>query len=90
MRDRRPFVEIARKVRSAGGTIGEVLTQLRRAGAEQIDCVVVIREVESVSLTVAKELVDSSDVWADRRVANAKLRDEAINALDVLAEEESR
>jgi ribosomal protein L7/L12 len=87
MATRHGLIELARSLRAKGLPTDQVLRSLREAGAEQIDCVVVLREVDQISLGRAKELVDSSQVWADRHATNARLREASVK---VLVEETTR
>lgn len=75
------LVERAKRVRLGGGDIDDVLTALRRDGATMIESVKVVRELESLPLEKAKEVVDASTTWNDRHSMNDRLREVAINAL---------
>jgi hypothetical protein len=74
-------LKVAQSLREEGRGTDEVLSGLRAIGAEPLDCVIVLREVDGISLALAKELVDGSRVWADRRSANELLRRQALEVL---------
>ena len=42
----------------------------------------IVREVDSISLGYAKDLVDASTVWSDRFSDNDSLREKAIEELE--------
>jgi hypothetical protein len=80
-----------RSVRSSGGSIEDALAELRQAGADIVDSVKALREVEGIRLGAAKVIIDESATWADARAANEWLRDLAEEALrSDLAEAEDR
>ena len=54
---------------------------MREAGADQMQSLKVIREVDRVSLGQAKVAVDESSVWSDMRATNERLRDIAEKAI---------
>jgi len=76
------LIDLAKKRRRKGSSVEEVLASLRSEGATIVDCLKVVREVEGVRLGRAKEIVDSSDTWADVRESNERVRSLAMQALD--------
>lgn len=76
------FRNMAVRMRDAGASTDEWLLELRKAGATQIESVKVVRDVGDVPLGEAKEIVDRSPVWDDRRDVNRRLREDLIRALD--------
>ena len=76
------FRKMAIRLRDAGASTDEWLLELRKAGATQIDLLKVVRDVRDVPLSEAKEMVDRSPVWDDRRDVNQRLREDLIRALD--------
>lgn len=76
------FVQMVREATDGGASVELALQMLRTAGASQIDTAKAIREGLGVDLGEAKELIDRSDTWADRREVNNALRDIAAQAID--------
>jgi len=76
------LVDLAKKQRRKGSSVEEVLASLRSEGATIVDSVKVVREVEGVRLGRAKEIVDSSDTWADVRESNERVRSLAMQSLE--------
>jgi ribosomal protein L7/L12 len=72
----------ATRLRQEGKDIEDVLRVLRDNGATIMDSVKVIRQVESVHLGTAKEIVDASVTWADHYSSNDELRRVAIEAME--------
>jgi ribosomal protein L7/L12 len=73
---------LARRLRSEGIEWDEVLARLRCDGATIIESVKIVRELDSVTLGKAKDLVDSSIAWSDQFSENDALRKTAIEALE--------
>lgn len=82
MKDICRLVDLAKKQRRKGSSVEEVLASLRSEGATIVDSVKVVREVEGVRLGRAKEIVDSSDTWADVRESNERVRSLAMQSLE--------
>jgi hypothetical protein len=76
------FTNLSLQLRSEGSDLEVVLSRLRSEGATIIECVKIVRSIESVPLGRAKAIVDTSCTWADRFAANDKLRTSAIEALE--------
>jgi ribosomal protein L7/L12 len=70
----RDLLEVARDLRVSGADLETVLSELRRLGAPQVDCLKIVREVEGVRLGRAKEIVDASLTWADQQATNEQFR----------------
>jgi ribosomal protein L7/L12 len=70
------------EIKDAGLSTDAMLARLRQEGADIVESLKVLREVEGISLGQAKIIVDESAAWADRRSANEQLRDVAEKALD--------
>jgi hypothetical protein len=64
----------AARMRLEGVPLEQVLGDLRREGASIVDSIKIVRLVESIQLGQAKKIIDQSDVWADRRDINRKIR----------------
>jgi len=73
-------LEVAQAMQEQGLAIEEILAQLRASGVTIIDSAKVIRRIENGDLGRAKEIIDSSQTWADRRKANEQVRRVAIQA----------
>lgn len=67
-------LELAQATQEQGSDREELLTRLRASGVTIIDSLKVIREIERVDLGKAKEIIDSSETWADRREGNKNIR----------------
>jgi ribosomal protein L7/L12 len=80
---------LARDMKEQGIEREKILARLRASGATIIDSLKVIRQIESVSLTEAKNIVDSSETWADKRAANERVRRALIQALEEEGAEQS-
>jgi ribosomal protein L7/L12 len=76
------LLDVAHQVRADGQDLERVLAALRDAGATMIDSVKIVRELESVPLGEAKQILDSSTTWADERAQHDELRRMAVEALD--------
>jgi hypothetical protein len=86
--DRHTYEELlalARAGRPIGGRIDDVLQDLGKAGASQVDGIKVLVEIEGIGLGEAKKVVDASPVWADRREANRRARAAALRTARQMA-----
>jgi len=70
----------AQAMRERRLAIEDILAQLRASGVTIIDSAKVIRRIENVDLGKAKEIIDGSETWADRREANEQIRRMALQA----------
>lgn len=75
-------LKIAREHLRDRNSIDAGLSSLRQAGFNEIDCIKAMRTLFGMSLGEAKEIVERSDTWRDRRELHQSLRDEAIRELD--------
>lgn len=83
-------LELAQAMREEGNEIELVLARLRASGTTIVDSVKIVRQIEHVDLGKAKEIVDSSDTWANVRSTNEQIRRSALRAaLEESAEPES-
>lgn len=73
-------LEAAQAMQARGLAMEEILAQLRASGVTIIDSVKIIRRIENVDLGKAKEIIDSSDTWGDRRDADELIRGIAFQA----------
>ena len=76
------LIDLAAKQRRRGCSMEEILASLRSEGATIVDSLKVVRVVEDVSLGRAKEIIDSSDTWADMHESNEGIRSLAIKVLE--------
>lgn len=81
-RRREQWIRFARKNRMAGRDWPVILMSLRQQGATIIDSIVVVRAVDGCSLGEAKDLVHTSDAWADMRPYHDRLHAEFEAALE--------
>jgi ribosomal protein L7/L12 len=76
------FTTVLRNELARGTTLDSALVMLREQGASIIDSIKCVREVKSVSLGHAKQLVSGSPAWDDIRESHAKFIEELIHSLD--------
>ena len=74
-------LELAQPMLERGFTTEEILARLRASGATPIDSLKVLRRLFGIDLARAKEIIDSSDTWADMREATEEIRRTAIKAI---------
>jgi ribosomal protein L7/L12 len=67
-------LELAQAMKEQGSAIEEILARLRASGVTIVDSLKVVRRIEGGHLGEAKEIIDSSEAWADRREANEQIR----------------
>lgn len=59
------YSTLLREALNRGFSADLALAALRERGATLIDCVKAVREVQGLSLSEAKQLVDGSGAWSD-------------------------
>ena len=72
----------ARIMLNAGATIEDILLFLRENGCFQIQSIKVVRRLLDVDLREAKDIVHSSEIWADSREDADRLHDSLIEVLE--------
>lgn len=73
---------LARKKKREGEVLENIILALRERGATQAESLMVIREIENISLGEAKIAVSKSSAWSDRLEANEAVRTVAESVLD--------
>jgi len=76
------LIRFARENRIAGRDWPFILVSLRKQGADIIDRILAVRGVDGCSLGEAKDLVHTSDAWADMRPYHDRLHAELEAALE--------
>ncbi|HET9225983.1 MAG TPA: hypothetical protein VFR31_04910 [Thermoanaerobaculia bacterium] len=81
------YIEKARQLQTAGASDEELLRILRQEGASMMESVKLMRELKSVSLREAQDIVHLSDTWADHKESHEQLQETFAEALRKLANE---
>ena len=75
----RPALDYSKDLRrklAEGKTLDEALTELRKAGASIIDCIVSVRTFRRCEIAEAKQIVETSSAWSDHcNITDEVLRD---------------
>ena len=82
MKNLEEMIEVSTRRRQDGDSLEEVMEFLRGQGAGIVDSLKIIRAVEGIRLSQAKEIVDSSRVWSDLKEKNQKLREAAMKSIE--------
>jgi hypothetical protein len=86
--DRSYYLKKGLELRAAGSTIEDILQFLRSEQASMIDSVVLIRQIENLSLRKAQKIVHLSETWADEKECHERLQEVFWDTLEDLAGEE--
>lgn len=71
-----------------GESRDSILDRMRQVGLNKIECIKLFRNIGGFALGQAKDIVDLSPTWADRRDADAQFQEAAESAFHcILAED---
>ena len=75
-----------RTLRVKGGTVEDAVFFLRRAGFWKMDSLMILRQLEGMTLPEAKTAIHLSPTWSDRYEADEALHDQVEAALEAFAD----